>query len=156
MHSKPTIVMHTTPAVHAYGVLGVAPFLVGAVGPWVMPEYTTFLTTAFQVYAAVIIAFLAGSIWATSLLSQVAGLQTHLVLAMFVVIVAWVCMALSDLATVPIHGACLLLLCWWEKQTNLRDVLSVDYLQLRSRLTWSVVACHMLVVFNLLRENQLT
>lgn len=142
-------------AVHLYGVLGVIPFFVGAVGPWITPQYTAFLTEAFQIYAAVIISFLAGSIWTVALLTRITGQQLHLAIAMVVVILAWASLFLAGFSTVPIHAVCLLFLCWWEKRTNLSDTLDAEYLCLRGRLTWPVVACHMIVELNLVRAAQL-
>jgi|GEM_PF-656236 len=137
-----------------FGYLGLLPFFMGALGPWVFAYKEVFLIDTFTAYASVILAFLAGSLWSIALFTPLENPTRHINTAMALSLWAFFSLWLPAFATVICLLAGFLWLLFWEK-CFLTQTYPAWYQQLRHKLTWIVVACHMMVLWNLLRTDTL-
>jgi hypothetical protein len=137
-----------------YMYLGLLPFFIGAFGPWIFADSERWLTDIFSHYSTIIYSFLAGSIWAIALFAHnddnANFINRHIHAA-----IAFSLVPLAGYFLPPIYHAGLamigfLILLFWEK-LFLQDLYPKWYQALRHRITFIVVACHMLVLWNLLR-----
>lgn len=133
-----------------YMYLGILPFFACALGPWVFADYETWLTNIFLFYSSLILVFLAGIIWSIALFSNIENPRRHIHTA--IVFSLW---PLAAFSLPPIFGSGLmllgfLLLLFWEK-CFINILYPSWYQKLRHQISFIVVACHMLVIFNLLR-----
>ncbi len=130
------------------GYLGLVPFIAAAAGPWVLYDHTPWILQAFHYYSAIILAFMAGTVWGVRLDYGRADPGT---------LIVSIVIALGAVGSLllPMRGALILLaagylfLLQWERR-RVFPSLAVDwYPMLRQRLTWTVVACHMMAFWNL-------
>ena len=134
--------------------LGSLPFLAGAVGPWVFYDAREWLTRAFLLYSLAVFSFLCGSIWSTTLQRPVPARRAHLFASQGFMVSGWIALFLPHGWGLGLLIVCYLALYGWERHTHLKHELGPEYLLLRQQLTWPVVACHMLALFNLIRAAQ--
>jgi len=133
-----------------YMYLGLLPFFACALGPWIFPDTEAKLTQIFLFYSSIIFVFLAGSLWAIALFSEIKHPTRHIHLA--IVFSLW---PLASFFLIPILASGLMLLgflslLFWEK-CFINSIYPSWYQKLRHQITFIVVACHMLVIFNLLK-----
>ena len=123
-----------------WGLGGLAAFLILALLPWVNPG----LINHFHAFSALILVFLSGSLW----LPAVAREDRHvpaISLSMALFVLAWVSFYL------PLWLAVLVLLpayplLWWQERRWFGTAQPLDYRNLRTLLTWTVVALHILAL----------
>lgn len=137
-----------------YMYLGLLPFFVGAFGPWIFVEKEMWLSNAFVLYSTVIYAFLSGSIWATALFGHDENnkilIKRHIHLAIIFSLIPFLSHFLPVLYNTGVLFLSYLLLLFWEK-LFLTNIYPNWYQQLRHRITFIAVACHMLVIWNLIK-----
>lgn len=137
-----------------YMYLGLIPFFIGAIGPWILNSWTATLTQFFIFYAAIILAFLAGALWGISLFSSIELSSKQLHAAILFSLVAFIptisLIPITDELRVICLGIGFFCLLNWEKRT-LDSLYPQQYLQLRHKISFIVLGCHMLVVWNLMR-----
>ncbi|MBX2807432.1 MAG: DUF3429 domain-containing protein [Cellvibrionaceae bacterium] len=139
---------HQTIITH-YTYLGLLPFFAGAVGPWLAPDLRYVFIDFVLLYAAIILAFLAGTLWCVALLGAVQPQRRQIHAA--IVFSLWPLIS-HLLAYGNQIGAMLmgfLLLLFWEK-CFINSLYPQWYQQLRHRVSFIVAACLMLLFFNLL------
>ncbi len=139
-----------------YMYLGLLPFFAGALGPWIFIEYEVWLTHTFLVYSTIIYAFLAGAIWATALFGhsseQTHFIGRHLHAAIAFSLIPFFSSFLPDIYHTSVLLIGFLSLLFWEK-LFLNTIYPAWYQQLRHRITFIAVACHMLVIWNNLLDS---
>jgi hypothetical protein len=133
------------------GYLGLIPFFLGAVGPWVFYDRLEWLTSALMWYSLAALAFLSGSIWGIVLHRPVSARRLHFAVASSFMLLGWIAIFFSPLYALGMLMFLHVALYYWERYTHLKHALGPDYLLLRQQLTWPAVACHMLALFNLIR-----
>lgn len=136
-----------------YMYLGLLPFFIGALGPWIFADNETVLSEAFLLYSTVIYAFLSGAIWATALFGHSEATRIFIGRHIHAAIVCSLVPFLSYALPLIYHAAVMLVaylaLLFWEK-LFLQDIYPSWYQALRHRITFIAVACHMLVIWNLM------
>lgn len=137
-----------------YMYLGLLPFFIGAFGPWIFADAEQWLTDIFLHYSTIIYGFLAGSIWAIALFAHNDN-NTEFIKRHIHAAIIFSLMPLAGYFLPPIYhtGVAMvgfLSLLFWEK-LFLQDLYPKWYQALRHRITFIAVACHMLVLWNLLR-----
>lgn len=125
---------------------GLATFFVLALLPWVHLGLIGYLRD----FSALILAFLSGTLWLPAVRDADNRLPHAANLAMAIFLVAWVAFF------VPAWLGLLLLmigypLLWWLERQWFGSAQSLDYRNLRSLLTWGVVAAHILALASLSR-----
>ena len=133
-----------------YMYLGLLPFFAAALGPWVLVDYTLPLTTFFLFYSVIILVFLTGALWAIALFTAIEFPRRHIHIAILLSLWPLISNVLSATYAVLFMGAGFLLLLFWEK-CFIKPIYPQWYQSLRHKITFIVVACHMLVFFNLIR-----
>ncbi len=133
-----------------YMYLGLLPFLACALGPWVFADHEALLVTVFLFYSSLILVFLSGALWAIALFVQDNTESRYIHVA-----IAFSLWPLAAYFLPPIYAtgfmlAGFLLLLFWEK-CFIIEFYSHWYQTLRHKITFIVVACHMLLIFNLIR-----
>ena len=136
--------------VTTYMYVGLLPFFAAALGPWVVADYEALLTTFFLFYSSLILLFLAGVLWALALLVPLAWPRRHLPLARVFSLWPLLAYCLPEAYGLVLMAAGFLLLLFWEK-CFLSAVYPPWYQLLRHKVTFMVVACHMLAFFNTIR-----
>lgn len=123
-----------------WGLGGLASFLILALLPWVNPA----LIGHFHTFSALILVFLSGALW----LPAAAIEDRHvpaMSLSMGVFIWAWVSfylpLWLAVIALLPAYPVL-----WWQERRWFGSTQPLDYRNLRTLLTWSVVALHILAL----------
>jgi hypothetical protein len=145
---KPIDLNQTT--ITNYMYLGILPFFICALGPWVFADYEARLTTVFLFYSSIILVFLAGTIWSLALFSGIAYPNRHIHLAIIFSLWPFVAFFLTHMLASGLLLLGFLLLLFWEK-CFINAIYPSWYQKLRHQITFIVVACHMLVIFNLLK-----
>jgi hypothetical protein len=145
-----------------YMYLGLLPFFIGAFGPWLFIAAEPFLIRLFLFYSSLIFVFLAGSLWAIAIFvnfdsSGVTNINhSHNLRSIHCAIICslWPlgCYFLSPLYAVPIMLIGFLLLLLWEKK-HINLYYPEWYQALRHKITFIVIACHMLVILNIVRAD---
>lgn len=134
--------------------VGLLPFFMGSLGPWILASYEAEFSTFFLFYSTIVYSFLAGSIWAVALFAhdraQAPFIRRHLYAAIILSLIPLIGYFLATGYHVMVMLLAFLLLLFWEK-LFLHTVYPHWYQQLRHRITFIVVACHMLVIWNLMR-----
>lgn len=137
-----------------YMFLGLLPFFAGALGPWIFADQEVWFTEAFSVYSTVIYAFLSGALWAIALFAHNEENQQFIARHIHVAIICSLVPFLGYFLPLFYQISLLLLgflaLLFWEK-LFLSDLYPNWYQQLRHRITFIAVACHMLVIWNIIR-----
>ena len=133
-----------------YMYLGLLPFMICAFGPWILVDYKTALTSLFFFYSAIILVFLAGTLWAIALFTGIEHRRRHIHAAIIFSLWPLVCYFLTDLYAVALMLIGFLLLLFWEK-CFINPTYRNWYQTLRHKITFIVVACHMLTLWNIIR-----
>jgi len=134
-----------------YMYLGLLPFFACALGPWVFADYEIRLTQQFLFYSSIIFVFLAGIIWGIALFSHIDYSTRHIHLAIVFSLWPLISFFLTPILATGFMLLGFLLLLFWEK-CFINDLYPSWYQKLRHQITFIVVACHMLVIFNLLKS----
>lgn len=137
-----------------YMYLGLLPFFIGALGPWLLPDEEKAFSQLFFFYSTIILSFLAGALWAIALFTEHARparhLHTAIVFSLWPLIAYVIVFFLPLLVAIGFMLIGFLLLLFWEK-----CFINVHYPEwyqnMRHKITFIVAGCHMLVIFNLLR-----
>ena len=134
-----------------YMYAGLLPFFSGAFGPWVFAESELLISRWFLFYSSLILVFLAGILWAIAIFHRQSK-STHYIHAA-IAFSLWPLIAylLPEIYATALMIMGFLLLLFWEKcfiNSNYADW----YQKLRHKITFIVIACHMLVIFNLIRK----
>lgn len=123
-----------------WGLGGLASFLVLALLPWVNPA----LIGHFHSFSALILVFLTGTLWLPAAAREDRQVPA-MSLAMGLFIYSWgsfyVPAWLAVLALIPAYP-----LLWWQERRWFGADQPLDYRNLRTLLTWSVVALHILAL----------
>lgn len=137
-----------------YMYLGLLPFFAGAFSPWIFAASETWLTGIFLHYSTIIYSFLAGSLWATALFahneSNAEFIPRHIHAAIVFSLIPLSGYFLPQIYHAGLAMLSFLVLLFWEK-LFLKNLYPNWYQALRHRISFIVVACHMLVLWNLLR-----
>jgi hypothetical protein len=137
-----------------YMYLGLLPFFAGALGPWIFADAELWLSQIFLHYSTIIYAFLAGTVWASALFGHDENNRQFINRHLHAAIVFSLIPFFSYFLPLGYHTAVLLVgfaaLLFWEK-IFLNTLYPSWYQQLRHRITFIVMACHMLVLWNLIR-----
>lgn len=136
-----------------YMHLGLLPFFIGAFGPWIFASYEEALTALFLHYSTIIYSFLAGTLWAIALFAHRDDNREYIARHIHIAI-ACSLLPLAAYVLPPLYHASIamigfLALLFWEK-LFLKGLYPAWYQALRHRISFIVVACHMLVVWNTL------
>ena len=134
-----------------YMYLGLLPFFIGALGPWLFVDYETWFIELFVLYSGVILVFLAGALWALALFT----LQEHTARHIHWAIIFSLFPVAAHLLPVLWQTSLLLLgfmvLLFWEK-LFLKELYPSWYQQFRHRITFIAAACHMLTLWNIMHQ----
>jgi hypothetical protein len=142
-----------------YMYLGLLPFFIGAFGPWVFIANEPFFIRLFLFYSSIIFVFLAGSLWALALVvkskdditkSNSSPRTVHCA----IIFSLWPlgCYFLPPIYAVTVMLTGFLLLLGWEKLFANQHY-SPWYKALRHKVTFIVIACHMLSILNIVRTD---
>jgi hypothetical protein len=147
-----------------YMYLGLLPFFIGAFGPWIFIAEEPFLIRFFLFYSSIIFVFLAGSLWTIALVekliasdagsSKSSGSPRTVHCAIVFSLWPLGCYLLPPLYAVTLMLTGYLLLLSWEK-LFVNQHYSPWYKALRHKITFIVVACHMLSILNIVRTDVL-
>ena len=135
-----------------YMYLGLLPFFAGALVPWIFVDYQTVAIDLFFIYSTIILAFLAGIIWACVLLNDEPHNKRHLHMAILFSLFPLVAVLLPALFKIGLMLLGFLSLLFWEK-CFLNHLYAQWYQQMRHKITFIVVACHMLTLWNIIRAG---
>ena len=133
-----------------YMYLGLLPFFAGALTPWVFADYESIAVELFFIYSAIILAFLAGVVWASVLLKDEPHNTRHLHMAVTLSLFPLIAALLPALFKIGLMLLGFLLLLFWEK-LFLNHLYANWYQQMRHKITFIVVACHMLTILNIIQ-----
>ena len=148
-----------------YMHLGLLPFFIGAFGPWVFIADEPFFIQSFLFYSSLIFVFLAGTLWATALFSTPKNSElqntktdhnrSHTIhVAMVFSLWPLGCYFLAPLPATGLMLLGFLLLLLWEKK-HINQYYPAWYIALRHKITFIVIACHMLTILNIIRTDTL-
>lgn len=130
------------------GFFGLIPFILLAAGPWVFYEQAALILQGFRVYSAIILAFIAGSLWGVRLGYRESD-PGSLLVAAGIAGAAMISLALPSRAALLVLVAGFLFLLQWERRKVFATLAEDGYALLRQRLTWTAVACHLIAFWNL-------
>ena len=134
-----------------YMYLGLLPFFACAFGPWVLVDYETQLVDLFKIYSNIVLVFLAGALWSISLFKNIEHRQRHSHAAIIFSLWPLFSVTLPDILVLGFMALGFLLILLWEK-CFINPIYPLWYQTLRHKITFIVVACHMLAMWNVLRE----
>ena len=147
-----------------YMHLGLLPFFIGAFGPWVFIANEPFFIQNFLFYSSLIFVFLAGTLWATVLFAtpknskpqntKINNSSRSIHVAMGFSLWPLACYFLAPLYATGLMLLGFLLLLFWEKK-HLNRYYPAWYQALRHKITFIVIACHMLTILNIIRTDTL-
>ena len=140
-----------------YMFLGLLPFFICAFGPWVFADAESVLTQLFILYSTIILAFLAGALWAIALFTEIEYRARHIHMAILISLWPLASYGLAYLMASSVYSIGLLLLgflllLFWEK-CFINATYPNWYQALRHKITFIVVACHMLAIWNVIRVD---
>ncbi len=163
--NKPLLDNHQS-TITNYMYLGLLPFFMGAFGPWVLIDYEPLFIKAFLLYSSIIFSFLAGALWAIALFvvsqnttaddqpsqGNPSKERNSRYIHSAIIFSLWpvVCYFLAPLYATGLMLVGFLLLLLWEKKT-INTLYPLWYQALRHKITFIVIACHMLTVLNIIR-----
>ncbi len=133
-----------------YMYLGLLPFLACALGPWVFSDHEALLANVFLFYSSMILVFLSGALWGIALFLQNHKESRYIHLAIIFSLWPFAAYFLPQIYAASFMLVGFLLLLFWEK-CFIIEFYSNWYQALRHKITFIVVACHMLLIFNLIR-----
>lgn len=139
--------------INHYMHLGLLPFFTGALGAWVFPQYQDPLHQFFFFYSSLILVFLSGVIWAVALYSQLEHRLRHSHMAIVLSLWPVACYFMPNLISISMMLLGFLVLLFWEK-CFINIAYPTWYQDLRHKITFIVVACHMLTIFNIMNPYQ--
>lgn len=123
-----------------WGLGGLVVFLILALLPWVNPA----LLSHFHLFSALILVFLTGSLWLPAVVREDRHVPA-ISLSMALFVLAWISFYLP-----PVLAVLLVLpaypLLWWQERRWFGATQLLDYRNLRTLLTWTVVALHILAL----------
>lgn len=137
---------------HWLGYAGLAPFCLFALGVWLFDDYLQALSQrGFVVYSLVILCFLAGSLWGSSINYDEAAKRQRLLVSNGLAVFA----ALGVLTAQLLVASLLLMLghlavLWYERNT---DRFQGWYGRLRTRLTSVAVLLHLVYAAGVIARN---
>lgn len=134
-----------------YMYLGLLPFFICAFGPWVLINYEPQFIAFFFFYSVIILAFLSGTLWAVALFSQTEYRRRQINAAIAFSLWPLLCFALPQLYGIGLMLIGFLLLLFWEK-CFVNAAYPSWYQALRHKITFMVVACHMLTLWNIIHN----
>lgn len=153
--SKPSLNDHQD-IITNYMYLGLIPFFIGAFGPWVLIDHEPFFINAFLLYSSIIFSFLAGALWAIALFVIPQGslgqeynpryIHSAILFSLWPLIGYF----LAPLYATSLMLLGFLLLLLWEKRV-INILYPLWYQTLRHKITFIVIACHMLTLLNIIR-----
>lgn len=125
------------------GYLGLLPFILLTILTFfpVWPQLDAL--TMFQRYSAIILGFMAGVLW--PVWAQQAAVRSLAVFAVSLPVLSFLAGLLPASYTLAIELLLFIVLRLGERWFALDEQYHPSYLQLRNRLTWVVVACHLLM-----------
>jgi len=140
-----------------YMYLGLLPFFIGVFGPWVFADYEWILTKIFIHYSAIILSFLAGVLWAVTLFTDghepkkrhIHAAITFSLLPLLGHLSGYLLPTVITLSISILGFASLL---FWEK-LFLHALYPRWYQELRHRISFIVIACHMLAIWNVIHTS---
>ena len=130
---------------------GLLPFFAGAFGPWIFAESEALLTGLFLFYSSLILVFLAGILWAIAIFHRQSKSPRYIHAAIVFSLWPLIAYSLPEIYATALMIVGFLLLLFWEK-CFINSHYANWYQKLRHKITFIVVACHMLVIFNLVRN----
>jgi hypothetical protein len=148
---KSESVNNQQPVITNYTYAGLLPFFASALGPWVFADYTQHFAAFFIFYAAIILVFLAGALWGIALYSDISLRARHLHTAIFFSLLPLLAYFLPHTIGIGLMLLGFLLLLFWEK-CFVNNIYPQWYQTLRHKVTFIVVACHMLMLLTLIRH----
>lgn len=151
MHSRPSLDQHQN-TITNYMYLGLLPFFAGTLGPWVFPDWESWFIDIFFFYSALILVFLSGCLWAVALFSELLQGSRHIHMAIILSLWPLVAYFLPDIAALSLMMVGFLWLLFWEK-CFVNKLYPSWYQKLRHSISFIVVACHMLSIWNLIKVN---
>lgn len=134
-----------------YMYLGVLPFFIGAFGPWIFADHESVLTHYFIIYSTIIFAFLSGAIWAIALFSPINFPRRHMHVAIVLSLIPFFSFFTPAVVNVSLLFSAYFILLFWEK-LFINALYPSWYQAMRHRISFIVIACHMLVIWNLIRS----
>ena len=137
-----------------YMYIGLLPFFIGAFGPWIFADYEYILTQILIHYSAIILSFLAGALWAVALFTdgnEHKERHIHAAIAFSLIPLLGHLLGyfLPTAVTLGLSILGFLILLFWEK-LFLKELYPSWYQELRRRITFIAVACHMLAIWNVI------
>ena len=138
-------------AITNYMYAGLLPFFAGALVPWIVVESETLMTRLFLFYSSMILVFLAGIVWAVTLFTDIPHSSRHIHTAIVFSLWPLAAYPLPTIYAITAMAVGFLLLLFWEK-CFIHEYYEDWYQALRHKITFIVVACHMLAIFNLLKN----
>lgn len=134
-----------------YMYAGLLPFFAGALGPWIFADAEGVLSQFFLFYSGIILVFLAGALWAIALFTNTPHPTRHIHAAIALSLWPLAAYFLPSLYATAFLLLGYLALLFWEKMF-INNNYAPWYQKLRHQITFIVTACHMLVIFNLIRS----
>lgn len=120
---------------------GIVAFVVLSLLPWVSEGTLVF----FRDFSALIVAFLSGTLWLPAVRNAQQREARAMMLAMGLFCLAWISLFLPTWLGVMLLMLAYPLL-WWPERHWFGADQSTDYRNLRTLLTWGVVATHLLAL----------
>lgn len=133
-----------------YMYLGLLPFFMGALGPWIFADQELWLSNIFLFYSSIILVFLSGTLWGIALFSNIANPLRHIHCAIVFSLIPFAVHFFSPMLNSVALLISFLLFLFWEK-CFINSIYPQWYQKLRHQITFIVAGCHMLVIFNLLK-----
>lgn len=143
--------MLSSSLVQRLGYAGLIPFLITALWAWFDPSHQPWANQLFVYYSAIILSFMAGTLWGRTLHTDIASHpQAVFITTNIVAVTAWLVLALGFLTIAT--GVLLLgfVAILWTELRYLRSTPASypNYATMRFVLTTIVVACHLLMLFS--------
>lgn len=131
---------------------GLLPFMAGAFLPWVFADWEAAITQWFLLYSGLILAFLSGILWAVGLFieEEQSPRPKHFHGAIIFSLIPLFAFALPPLWQAGTLACGFFALLRWEKKHS-NHFYTLWYSELRHKITFIVLACHMLVIWSLMR-----
>ncbi|SEI39785.1 Protein of unknown function [Allopseudospirillum japonicum] len=129
------------------GYAGILPFVLTLAMFWGTQLWQVWSLHAFLFYAAIILSFLGGIHWGLALRDSQNPLSPdtlqRLILSMAPSLLAWPALLLDEEQGLWVLAIGFVLTWWYERLPASRKRVPAWYLQLRTRLTLVVLACHL-------------
>ncbi|MEM7195707.1 MAG: DUF3429 domain-containing protein [Pseudomonadota bacterium] len=145
-------------SIRVYGYFGLIPFIASVLGYYLYPLYSGVMLGFFMLYSSIILAFLAGSLWAFELAvnrhKEKGGKPFRVGLSVAIAfsllpILAYGASLWSLHIAVIVQMTAFVLLFVWEGRHIQEEVMPTGYRSLRAVLTVVVTLCHGALLFGL-------